>query len=212
MHFSTIVASALALVLATSTVTVSAQYPSDACLTCIIKAALARTPNCSERIVQHIPAVDLDSPPVRACICPLSINSVWMEPCISSNECTAEDVATVFKNIAPLREEACSRPVDAPAAGHPTVGVAPVPTTSYRSPSATPSRRPTISASPDPSATSAAASATDSAHTSVDTAAPTTGLPTLPAGNAGVPVSATTSKFAAGAAIAMAVAFAVLPF
>ncbi|KAF9143804.1 hypothetical protein BG015_000301 [Linnemannia schmuckeri] len=207
MQFSTIVASTLALVLATSTVTVSAQNPTDACLTCIVNAALARSPSCSLHIVQQIPAVNLGSPPVRACICPLTISGAWMDSCFRNNICTAIDIVNVFENIGRLREEACSRPVDAPVtpAGNPTIAAAPAPTISNRSSSGAPTGRPTTTDHSAPTDTSVSASATASASTSTDLAAPS-----LPVDNTGVPMIGAPSNVVAGAAIAMAVAFTVL--
>ncbi|KAF9088238.1 hypothetical protein BGX29_000383 [Mortierella sp. GBA35] len=189
MHFSTIVASALALVLASSTITttVSAQTPAPACLACILEAAIEVSPTCDMETLNSGPSgTDPLTPKQKSCICPLTANDSWIQPCTESaaGGCTAGDISTGFQNLLSFKAQAC----DADAA----VAPAPSGTTTPVAPAG-------------PSATTAVPSASAPASPS-KSVAPGTANPnptTTPKGNSGAYLAASSSA-TAGVALAFA--------
>ncbi|KAF9119732.1 hypothetical protein BG015_006240, partial [Linnemannia schmuckeri] len=81
MRFTTTVASALALILAATTATVSAQGFSAGCSTCLLTAAQAVSPACNQATFQTTNAPSEMTPQEKACFCPLSsdADSTWIQ-------------------------------------------------------------------------------------------------------------------------------------
>ncbi|KAF9150705.1 hypothetical protein BG015_007475 [Linnemannia schmuckeri] len=107
MRFSTIVASALALILATSTDTVLAQEivaPEQACMTCIQASALKQSPSCDAETMSTFGfigpgAFEKMTPKQKRCNCMLSINDDWIKACTFQDTCTNENAAYLRRTL-----------------------------------------------------------------------------------------------------------------
>ncbi|KAG0372221.1 hypothetical protein BGX24_000542 [Mortierella sp. AD032] len=179
MHFSaTTVASALALILATS-MTVSAQGPSEACAACIVASAAVASPSCDATLLGLTPPTTPPTPEQqKACYCPLTADSAWHQACASPDVCAAEIIAAM---VAPLEEAKTTI-----CAG----GVAPPPTTD---PKPVPPPTGTTTSAAPPKATTTAPAA-------VTTTTAAGAKPTGKSGAAGA-LLGTSSKVLAGSAL-----------
>lgn len=111
MRFLVIAASALALILATSS-TISAQQEepfSDICLSCLIPAAIVQSPNCNETILAIDKTPNTMNQQELACFCPLSANSSWLTTCHKSGACTNLENSSGSSQLIMWRIQGCSK-------------------------------------------------------------------------------------------------------
>ncbi|KAG0274203.1 hypothetical protein BGZ95_010005 [Linnemannia exigua] len=180
MYFSTTtVASALALILATS-MTVSAQEtPSEACAVCIVTHAIAASPSCDATLLGLTPPTTPPTPEQqKACYCPLTTESEWYKPCAGPDVCSPEVIASLVAPLEQAKTTVCAGGATPP----PTTDPNPVP----------PPVASTTTAAPPKATTTAPAAAT--------TTTAAAAKPTGKSGAAGA-LLGTSSKVLAGAAL-----------
>ncbi|KAG0285266.1 hypothetical protein BGZ96_010446 [Linnemannia gamsii] len=196
MHFTSTVASALAIILAVTSVTVSAQeQPGDgfgvSCTACLLTTAIAISPACNADSLALKNAPDAMTPEERACLCPLASDpsSAWIQACITPDACVAEVITPYAQMFVSMKDAICA-----------DGGVTPPPPATT-----TPPAPGTTSAT-----TSTAAPATSSTKPSNATSAAPT--PTKPPGKSGAAGSlfGSSNKVVAGAALTIASVAALL--
>ncbi|KAG0285401.1 hypothetical protein BGZ97_007817 [Linnemannia gamsii] len=114
MHFTTTVASALALILAASSTTVSAQQQpggtlSPACVVCLVTAAIVLSPTCDGDTILTSNAPEAMTPAERACLCPLASDpsATWVQTCIPE-ACVAEEVTPLAQAFIASKDAICA--------------------------------------------------------------------------------------------------------
>ncbi|KAF9082451.1 hypothetical protein BGX29_003873 [Mortierella sp. GBA35] len=126
MYFSTIIASAFAVVLVT---TVSAQdLPlSEACTGCATSSAIAASPTCDIGILTSGKFTFALTPKDKACFCPLASSDAWIRSCQRPLACSPAEVSVTVQSFADVRAAACEGivPPGATATRPPGIGAMP---------------------------------------------------------------------------------------
>ncbi|KAG0274204.1 hypothetical protein BGZ95_010006 [Linnemannia exigua] len=196
MRLSALLASVGALVLATSTATVSAQAveppPSEACKVCATTAAIAVSSTCTYELLSTDNTPALMTLAERTCYCPLTTSVPWLQPCVTKGVCTSGHASRTYATFTSYHNIICNGISTPP----PTTGP---PTTNPLPPLPPPPVIPTYSPPPPPP------------PVLMPTGVTTTRGPANPTGSGSLPVSAANSRFGASSPkILASVAFIVV--
>ncbi|KAG0309559.1 hypothetical protein BGZ97_013033 [Linnemannia gamsii] len=100
----------MALILAISVTTASAQDPTDACLRCIISSAMIASPTCDYALLSTEPPSGELTPEQKACYCPLSVSDTWVQRCVQPGECLASDAPIIYATVSGLKQICTAAP------------------------------------------------------------------------------------------------------
>ncbi|KAF9088241.1 hypothetical protein BGX29_000386 [Mortierella sp. GBA35] len=111
MRSFTTLASALVLLVAAATVSVSDASP---CEDCVMAGIKKTSPTCDEQFFTSplIPGSMTDKQ--KSCICPLASADTWLQHCVTPTLCAQKDVDDQYNGFKLLKAEACGNSVAPP--------------------------------------------------------------------------------------------------